>query len=94
MGINVNPTGHHQPTPVASAPSASDPTTAAAVASTHGGKEANSSTKIDSLADLRKKSPKVYNMMMVGIATNICREMEHHQDKLKQLMREGQRQRG
>lgn len=89
MSANTNPVQHQS---AVSAPSASDPTTAAGVASMHGGKEASSSTKIDSLADLRNKSPKVYNMMMLGIATSICREMEHHQDKLKQLMREGQKQ--
>ncbi|MBA3816233.1 MAG: hypothetical protein H0X29_06885 [Parachlamydiaceae bacterium] len=87
---NINPIVAHVAT--VTAPSASDPTTAAGLVSTHGGSEANSKTKIGSLADLKKKSPKVYNLMMMGIATNICREMEHHQDELKKLMREGQKQ--
>lgn len=73
------------------APSSSHPATAAAVASTHGGQELTSSSTIKSLADLKKKSPKVYNMMMLGIATSICQEMEHRQAELKKLMREGQR---
>lgn len=89
---NVTPVASSQSVSGVSEPSASDPTTAAGIVSTHGGKEANSNTTISSLADLKKKSPKVYNMMMMGIATNICKEMEHHQDELKKLMREGQKQ--
>lgn len=88
--MNANIT-HVEQHPSVSAPSASDPTTAAAVASTHGGGEVNSNTKINGLDDLKKRAPKVYNLMMLGIATNICREMQHRQDELKKIMREGQR---
>lgn len=50
------------------------------------------STSVSSLADLKKKAPQVYNMMMEGIALNICNDMQHHQDRLKQMMRQGESQ--
>ena len=75
--------------PVA-APSSANPVTAGAVASSNSSSGLTSASTISSLADLKKKSPKVYNMMMQGIAMNICNEMEHHQERLKKMMREGE----
>jgi len=75
------------PSTKVTAPSSANPSTAEAIASTHGG--ATTSTKIGSLKDLMKKAPELYNKMMQGIATNICNEMKHHQDRLKSLMRKG-----
>lgn len=45
-------------------------------------------TKISSLEDLRKKAPKVWKQMMLGIAMNICNEMKKSQERIKKLMRE------
>lgn len=70
-------------------PSASDPTTAAAAVGSNKPASQGFDGKISSLADLKKKAPKVYNMMMQSIGMGICREMEHHQARLKKLMREG-----
>ena len=70
-------------------PSASDPTTAAAAVSANKPAGQGSDNKISSLADLKSKSPKVYNMRMQSIAMNICQEMEHRQARLKKMMREG-----
>ena len=75
------------PTPVA-APSSAHAATAGAVASANGG-EANSTTKIGSMEDLKKKAPKLYQKMLEGIAMAICNDMKEHQDRLKQLMRDG-----
>lgn len=71
-------------------PSSANAATAGAVASANAPSEGmGMNTKIHSLAELKKKSPKVYNKMMEGIAMNICGEMREHQDRLKKLMREG-----
>lgn len=81
-------------TPPTHAPSAADPTTAAAVASTHThGGEVNSNTKINSLKDLKEKAPELYNKMLESIAMHICGEMREHQDRLKRMMREASDQR-
>lgn len=53
--------------------------------------EVTSATTISSLADLEKKAPKVYKAMLQGIAMNICNQMQHNQERLKKLMREGER---
>lgn len=73
------------------APDSSNPITAGAIASVH---EAGSNTTINSLADLKKKAPGLYKAMMEGIALNVCNDMEHHQDRLKKLMRESTAQPG
>lgn len=49
--------------------------------------EVTGATKFKSLADLRRKSPKLYNMMMQGIAMSICKAMERGQDRIKAAMR-------
>lgn len=70
-------------------PSAANPTTAGAVASSNASQaELSSTSTISSLADLKRKAPQVYNMMMQGIAMNICNDMQNHQDHLKQMMDE------
>lgn len=74
------------PNVTAAQPTASDPTTAAAVVSSN--KAVNSYTKISSVEDLRKKAPKVYNAICQGIAEQICYQMKHAQDRIKQKMRE------
>lgn len=68
---------------------ASDPTVAAGAVSSNG--EANSATTINSLADLKKKAPKVYNMMMQGIAYGMIQKMQHDQEHLTQIMKEAER---
>ncbi len=79
------------PNVTTTAPTASDVTTAGAIASSSGSGEPSSSTKIGSMEDLKKKAPKLYQKMMEGIAMNICNDMKHHQDHLKELMREANR---
>ena len=76
------------------APTSQDATTAGAVASSNGGAEVTSSTKINSLDDLKKKSPELYRKMMEGIAMSICSDMKEHQDRLKQMMAEARRNAG
>jgi hypothetical protein len=64
-----------------------DAATAGAIAQTHGG-EYTSSTVIKNIEDLKRKAPKLYNEMMKSIGMDICHEMQHHQERLKQMMRE------
>lgn len=75
------------------APSASDPTTAAGAATT-GGEPVTNLTTVNSLGDLRKKAPKVFGAMMMGIAQNICYDMKHHDDTLKEMMRKARQDSG
>lgn len=77
--------------PAASAPSSADPTTAGNIATVHGTESSGSSEKINSIADLKNKSPKLWNAMLMGIAQNICNEMREHMDRLREMMREGRR---
>lgn len=84
------------PIPSASAaqPTSTNAATASAAISQKtvaAGDETSGSSRFNSLADLKEKSPKVYNAMMVGIAQNICRDMEDGQQRLKRLMEEGRR---
>ena len=83
-------TGPQVPSVNSSAKVAPDAVTAGAIAQTHGG-ELTTSTTINSLADLKKKSPKMYQKMMESIAMQICREMEDHQSRLKEMMAEANR---
>lgn len=57
-------------------------------------KNVTANTTVSSVADLKKKAPEVYNAMLQGIAIHICQEMQHHQSRLKQLMREGRQNAG
>lgn len=82
-----------QASPVATATALSkDTVTAGGIAQTYN-RAASSSTTVSSLEDLKKKDPKLYHMMMQGIAMNICREMQHHQEHLKQTMRKASQNR-
>lgn len=45
------------------------------------------STKIASLEDLKKKAPKVWKQMMLGIAMNVCHQSEKGQARIKEAMR-------
>lgn len=73
------------------APSSADPTTAGNIASAHGSSSVTTSTKLNSLDELRQKAPKVYHQMMLGIAMNICGSMRRHAARLKQMIRESKR---
>jgi hypothetical protein len=69
------------------APSASDPTVAAGVASTHGKAPVSGATPIKTLADFKRLAPKLYGPMMYSIADTMRREMQRHQDRLKKITR-------
>ncbi len=81
------------PTMSTTAVNASDPTVAAGAVSSHTGDVSSSST-VSSLADLKRKAPKVYKMMMQGIAYGMIQKMQHDQDHLTQIMKEAQRNSG
>lgn len=78
--------------PAAVAPSSANALTAGAVASSNPNSTGvTSSTKINSIKELREKAPEVYQKMLEGIAMNICGKMKDHQDRLKQMMRDSNR---
>lgn len=82
-------------TPTASTqPTATDPTTAGAAAQSNAPagftQEVNSKTKITSMADLKRKDPKLYNFMMQSIAMNVCIQMETANDHLIAMMKKNQ----
>lgn len=85
---NENIQQSHPVAHVESTPSASNPSTAEAIASMHsGGSQVTSKTTISSLNDLKKKAPQLYQQMMIGIAMTICSQMQHAQDRVKEMMR-------
>lgn len=47
----------------------------------------NAKEPIKSLEDLKHKAPKVYFAMLQGIASQMCREMQQHADRLKEQLR-------
>jgi len=57
------------------------------VASDEGG---SSDSRISSMADLREKEPKLWNMILQGLAQNICSKMKENQDRLKRIMKENE----
>lgn len=69
----------------------SSTSTATPTAATSSGGGGGDTGKINSLADLKDKAPQVYNAMMVGIAQNICKDMEDGQRRLKEIMEENRR---
>lgn len=71
------------------APSSKNAATAGNIAQSNSAEGYTSSTKIDNMADLRKKAPKVWRAMLMGIAQNICAEMREHADRLKKMIRDG-----
>ena len=45
------------------------------------------SSNFTSLKAFKEKAPVVYQKMMEGIAMNICNDMKHHTDRLKEMWR-------
>lgn len=78
--------GVTDPNAVTTAPNATTgaPTGAAAPGYT-------AATGVNNMEDLKAKAPEVYRAMMEGIAMNITNQMKAHQDKLKEMQREAQR---
>lgn len=85
MSSNTNPVS------APSEPSATETTTTTSTTTTSKPATFNAATSISSMADLKEKAPDVYNAMMQGIAMTICNEMKHHQDKLKEMQRQAER---
>lgn len=48
-------------------------------------------TTISSIGQLKEMAPEVYNKMLEGMAMAICNEMKHHQDEIKKIMRDAER---
>lgn len=69
-------------------PDAANPLTAAAVASSSHANTATSSSKVGSLEDLKEKAPKVYKAIMESIGEMMRRDMQHHQERLKKIIRD------
>ena len=83
----------HSTQPV-SAPSSANPQTAGAIAQSKGtpppfsaGEEGGGAAGLSSMNQLKAENPKLYNLMMEGIAMNICNKMKRDQDHLKTLWR-------
>jgi hypothetical protein len=70
------------------APSSTNAITAGAVASSNAPANISSSTTINSMEDLKRKAPELYQKMLEGIAMSICGESQRHQERIKKLMRE------
>lgn len=51
----------------------------------------NASTTISSVGDLKQKAPKVYDGMLISIATKIVQEMRRSQEHLKKINDEARR---
>lgn len=85
----VNPTAVNPPAPAI--PTSANPTTAGAIATSNNSPAVSSSTKINSMEELREKAPKLYQMMLEGIAMKICGDMKRSQDEIKRIMREARR---
>lgn len=79
------------PPAAATAPTSTNALTAGAVAQSNSDTGVTSSTKINSIKELREKAPEVYQKMLEGIAMNICGKMKDHQDRLKKMMRDATR---
>lgn len=54
--------------------------------------QATMDTQIRSLDELKKKAPKVYEQMLLGIGMHVVHQMEKAQARLKKLMRDQQRE--
>ncbi|MBA3958681.1 MAG: hypothetical protein H0X51_09870 [Parachlamydiaceae bacterium] len=70
-------------------PTSANATTAGNNAATNSGVGYTSATQVNSMEELKLKAPKLYNQMMVGIATAICRDSQDHTRRLKEAMRRG-----
>lgn len=49
----------------------------------------SASTTVSSLQELKEIAPDIYQKTLEGIAFHITCEMKHHQDRLKEMQREG-----
>lgn len=78
------------PSPAVSQPTSTNAATASAAISqkTMAAGDSTSGARFNSMNDLKEKAPKVYQAMMVGIAQNICKDMQEAQARLKKIMRE------
>ncbi|SCA62609.1 hypothetical protein SCG7086_AB_00450 [Chlamydiales bacterium SCGC AG-110-P3] len=56
------------------------------------GGEANSSTMIGSLAELKEKAPDLYKATLKSVAGNIIAQMQRHKERLKKIIRKGEQQ--
>jgi hypothetical protein len=45
----------------------------------------SSMSKVSSMSELQKKSPKVYDAVLQGIATTICNNMKDSQERIKKI---------
>lgn len=80
-----------QTSPTAVQPSSADPSVAGNVAAANPTKQTVSAfTTVSSLGDLKQKAPELYHYMMLGIATSMIGQMQDDQQRLKQMMREGE----
>ncbi|NGX57782.1 MAG: hypothetical protein K940chlam3_00677 [Chlamydiae bacterium] len=57
-----------------------------------GGTEYNTSTRINSVDELRTKEPELYKAIQEGMALQIIKEQRKHNRKMKEIYREGRRQ--
>lgn len=84
--------------PVSSVTSSSASSAAAAAGSASAGStkpaETTAATTISSMEDFKAKAPKVYNAMMMSIAQNITSEMNHHQERIKEMNRQARQDSG
>lgn len=49
-------------------------------------------TFVSNANDLKEKAPEVFKAMTESIARRICDELRSHAERMKKIMREGQRQ--
>ena len=75
-------------------PTATDATTAGAAATSNAPASYTNKTTIGSMAELKKKAPKVYKFMMLSMAQNICIQIKHDNDRIIQRWKEIRRQSG
>ncbi|MCB1118737.1 MAG: hypothetical protein KDK65_02115 [Chlamydiia bacterium] len=52
-----------------------------------GNKDYDTATTINNMSDLKEKAPEVWKKTLEGIAQQICRQMQDHQDRIKELNR-------
>ncbi|MEI8365491.1 MAG: hypothetical protein WCF65_03640 [Parachlamydiaceae bacterium] len=85
MGIVSIPSAPPAPVVGSGASASVDAGTAGAIAQAHGNPANTATTKVASVADLKRKAPKVYQQMMEGIAMNICNNMKASQDRISAM---------
>jgi len=87
--MNQGTTGIGPVQPVG-APTSTNAQIAGAAATTGAGEGLKS---LKTTEELRKKSPKLYNMMMQGIGYTICNQMKHSSDRVIEEIRKSQEHR-